>query len=293
MRISGFTFVRNAIELYYPLVESIRSILPICDEFIVAAGDSTDGTTELLHSIADPKIRIIGSVWDRAMFVRGATNAQQTNIALDACTGDWCFYLQADELVHERYLPGLVDRMRTYLDDRRVEGLLFDYVHFFADYEHYHTSHTWYRREVRIVRNGIGARSWKSAQGFRRAGKKLHVVPADAAIYHYGWVRPPRHMTRKRIAFLTIHEGAQAAQQQFPDADASFDFGLLKGRARFTGTHPAVMQKRIAEKNWTVQPSAASTQRHDRLSERALTFIEQRLLGFKVGEHRNYILLPA
>ncbi len=293
MRISGFTFVRNAIELYYPVVESIRSILPICDEFVVAAGDSTDGTTELLRSIDDPKIKIIETTWDRSQFVRGATNAQQTNIALDACTGDWCVYAQADEVVHERYLPGLVERMRTYLDDRRVEGLLFDYVHFFADYDHFHTSHTWYRREVRIVRNNIGVRSWKSAQGFRRQGEKLHVVHADAAIYHYGWVRPPRHMTRKRVAFLTIHEGADTARERFPDSNASFDFGLLKGRSQFTGTHPAVMRRRIAEKDWTVEPSAASTQRHDRLSERLLTFAEQRLFGFKIGEHRNYILLPS
>ncbi|MBI3387315.1 MAG: glycosyltransferase family 2 protein [Deltaproteobacteria bacterium] len=294
MRISGFSFVRNAIELYYPVVESIRSILPICDEFVIAAGDSTDGTTELLRSIDDPKVKIIETVWDRNLFKRGAINAQQTNIALDACTGDWCFYVQADEVVHERYLPALHARMETYLADDRIEGLLFDYVHFFADYEHYHTSHTWYRREVRIVRNRIGARSWKSAQGFRFAdGRKLHVAHAYAAIYHYGWVRPPRNMTRKRIAFVTIHEGAETAQQKFPDANASFDFGLLKGRTRFSGTHPAVMQARIEEKNWTVHASPESTQRHDRLSERALSFVEQRILGFKVGEHRNYILLPS
>ncbi|MBI4514611.1 MAG: glycosyltransferase family 2 protein [Deltaproteobacteria bacterium] len=294
MRISGFSFVRNAIDLYYPVVESIRSILPICDEFVIAAGDSSDGTTELLRSLNEPKLKIIDTVWERSQFKRGATNAYQSNLALDACTGDWCFYVQADEVVHERYLPGLLERMRSYLDDGRVEGLLFDYVHFFADYDHYHTSHTWYRREVRIVRNRIGARSWKSAQGFRKHdGSKLHVAHAGAAIYHYGWVRPPKQMTRKRIAFVTIHEGAETAQDKFPDANQSFDFGLLKGRTRFTATHPAVMAARIAQKNWTVAPSAASTQRHDRLSERLLTFAEQRLLGFKIGEHRNYILLPA
>ncbi|HUI27901.1 MAG TPA: glycosyltransferase, partial [Candidatus Kryptonia bacterium] len=205
MRISGFSFVRNAVELYYPVVESIRSILPICDEFVIAAGDSTDGTTELLRTIDDPKLKIIETVWDQSLFKRGAINAQQTNLALDACRGDWCFYLQADEVMHEQELPVLVERMRTYLDDRRVEGLLFEYRHFFADYDHYHTGHAWYRREVRIVRNGIGARSWKSAQGFRnRAGEKLHVAHAGASVFHYGWVRPPRLMTRRRKAFLTI-----------------------------------------------------------------------------------------
>ncbi|HVN84452.1 MAG TPA: glycosyltransferase [Candidatus Binatia bacterium] len=294
MRISGFSFVRNAIELYYPVVESIRSILPICDEFVVAAGDSTDGTTELLRTIADPKLRIIETVWDQNLFKRGAINAQQSNLALDACSGDWCFYLQADEVIHESELPGLVDRMRTYLADARVEGMLFEYRHFFADYDHFHTGHAWYRREVRIVRNGIGARSWKSAQGFRkRDGRKLHVVPAGARMFHYGWVRPPRLMTRRRKAFLTIHEGPEAAQQKVPDADASYDFGLLRGRTRFTGTHPAVMDARIAEKDWTVVPSAESTQRHDLPSQRFFQFVENGVLSFKIGEHRNYILLPS
>jgi len=293
MRISGFTFVRNAIDLYYPVVESITSILPICDEFVIAAGDSTDGTTELLRSINDPKIKIIETVWDPKQFVRGASNAIQSNIALDACTGDWAFYLQADEVVHERYLPGLVERMRAYLPDRRVEGLLFDYVHFFADYEHHEIAHGWYRREVRIVRQGIGARSWKSAQGFRRDGHKLHVALAGADIYHYGWVRPPRQMTRKNVALSTVHVGVDAMRAAKVDADAEFDFGQLWGRTRFTGTHPQVMAARIAAKDWEVRPGQSRRQRHDRLGNRVLSFLENRVLGFRLGEHRNYILLPG
>jgi hypothetical protein len=171
VRISGFSFVRNAIDLYYPVVESIRSALPICDEFVVAAGDSSDATTELLRSIEDPKLRIIETVWDQSQFVKGASNAVQTNIALNACSGDWCFYLQADEVVHEEDLGPLVERLRAYQDDPRVDGLLFEYLHFYADYDHVQTGHSWYRREVRVVRGGQGIRSWKSAQGFRRAGR--------------------------------------------------------------------------------------------------------------------------
>jgi glycosyltransferase involved in cell wall biosynthesis len=294
MRISGFTFVRNAIDLYYPLVESITSILPICDEFVVAAGDSTDGTTELLRSIDDPKVRIIETVWDTKQFVRGASNAQQTNVALDACSGDWAFYLQADEVVHEKYLPGLVERMRTYLPDRRVEGLLFDYVHFFADYDHYQAAHGWYRREVRIVRTGIGVRSWKSAQGFRRDGHKLRVALAGAEIFHYGWVRPPRQMTRKSFALSAVHVGLDKARAAYANLDRDFNWGQLHGRARFTGSHPAVMTARIAAKDWEVRPNPGPSRRHhDRPRNRVLSFIENRILGFRVGEHRNYILLPS
>ncbi len=292
MRISGFTFVRNAIDLYYPVAESIRSILPICDEFVIAAGDSTDGTTELLRSIDDPKIKIIETIWDKSQFVRGASNAQQSNIALDACTGDWAFYLQADEVVHEDDLQPLVQRMETYLHDPRVEGLLFEYLHFFADYDHYQAAHNWYRREVRIVRNRAGIRSWKSAQGFRRDARKIHVVPAGARIFHYGWVRPPRRMTRKTQALYAVHRGEEAARAHIPDPDEEFDYGRLHGRRRFKGTHPAVMQARIAALNWTVKPSGHTRRDHDRLSIRTLSWIESALLGFRIGEHRNYILLP-
>jgi glycosyltransferase involved in cell wall biosynthesis len=290
MRVSGFTFVRNAIKLYYPVVEAITSILPICDEFVVAAGDSTDGTTELLRGLNEPKLKIIETVWDKSLFVGGATNAHQTNIALDACTGDWAFYLQADEVVHEDDLPLLLQRMRACLDDRRVEGLLFDYLHFFGDYNHYQTAHNWYRQEVRIVRTGIGARSWRSAQGFRRNGKKLRVVHSGGRIFHYGWVRPPRHMLRKMHAFTTLHQGGRTADTRYPDLGSEFDYGQLHGRARFRDTHPAVMHRRIAEMDWEVRPGS-SVHHHDKFGMRLLSFVENRILGFRLGENRNYILL--
>lgn len=292
MRISGFSFVRNAVDLYYPVVESIRSALPLCDEFVVAAGDSRDGTTALLRSIGDPKLKIIETVWDQEQFVRGASNAVQTNLALQACTGDWCLYLQADEVLHEDDLEPLRARLQAYRHDPRVDGLVFEYLHFYADYDHYQTSHNWYRREVRIVRGGRGIRSWKSAQGFRHADTaKLRVVPANARIFHYGWVRPPRRMTRKARALAEVHHGAEGARAAIPDLDAGYDFGQLHGRARFTGTHPAVMRERIAACDWQVL-ATATRQKHDRVGVRLLSLLENRVLGFRVGEHRNYVLLP-
>ena len=291
MKVSGFTFVRNAVDLDYPVAESIRSILPICDEFVVAAGDSTDGTTELLRSIHSPKIRIIETTWDHTLFTRGASNAQQTNLALNACTGDWAFYLQADEVVHEDDLQPLLERMRAYQRDTRIDGFLFEYLHFFADYNHYQQAHTWYGREVRIVRTGRSIQSWKSAQGFRRHGKKIYVVPAGARIFHYGWVRPPHHMTRKSHALAVVHLGEAIARERVPNLDAPYDYGRLHGRRRFLQTHPSTMQDRIAACDWTVKPSP-TVLRHDRRSIRALSWIENQLLGFRIGEHRNYILLP-
>lgn len=293
MEISGFSFVRNAIKLYYPVVESIRSIIPLVDEFVIACGDSEDDTTEAIRAINDPKVKIIETVWDINQFVRGAINAVQTNIALDACTGDWCFYVQADEVVHERYLPVLREKMERYLDVPEVEGFLFDYVHFYASYDLYQIGHNWYDHEVRIIRNGIGVRSWKDAQGFRRDGRKLSVVPAVAEIYHYGWVRPPVNMKKKQIALSSLYHTSDWVQEKYPDSEKGFDYGSLKTCRRFTGNHPKVMDERIQSLNWTVERGKANKKEltHDGFWIRALTWIEQYILHKKVGEYKNYTLI--
>lgn len=291
MRISGFTFVRNAIDLYYPVVESITSVLPLCDEFVVAAGDSTDGTTDLLRTIRSPKLRIVETTWDPALFVRGAIFAQQTDVALDACTGDWAFYVQADEVIHERDVPVIEASLGRHLDDRRIEGLLFDYLHFFGDYGHVQVSHNWYGREIRVVRTGIGVRSWHDAQGFRRQGQKLRVVHSGACVYHYGWVRPPRELRRKLRAFTAAYGHPAPEARDEPRRDAA-ELGRLWGRRRFAGTHPAVMRRRIDERNWMLRPGRPTGARHDRVRVQLLSFVENHIFGFRVGERRNYHLLP-
>jgi len=291
MKISGFSFVRDAIRLDYPIVEAITSILPFCDEFCVAVGKSDDGTLETIRAIQDKKIKIIETVWDPKYFVHGAINAQQTNIALSRCTGDWCFYIQADEVVHEKYLPKVRKAMEKYLSHPQVEGLLFDYIHFWGSYETYQKAHGWYRHEVRAIRNGLGITSWKSAQGFRRNGQKLRVVHSGATIYHYGWVRHPRLMRRKQVALDSLHHDQQWVNRRHPDKEAEFQFGSLKHLARFSESHPRVMHQRIANKNWTIQEKPAVRHRHHRLGNRMLSFIENKILHKGIGEYRNYILI--
>ena len=293
MKISGFSFVKNALKLYYPIVEAIQSALPLVDEFVIACGDSEDETTEAIRAIDDPKVKIIETVWDPKNFVHGAVNAVQSNIALDACTGDWCFYLQADEVVHEKYLPVLREKMEKYLDAPEVEGLLFDYRHFYGSYDLYQVAHNWYAKEIRIVRNGIGARSWESAQGFRIDTRKLKVIPADAEIFHYGWVRPPVRMMKKQIALSSVHRDKEWVDKRYPDEEKAFDFGSLKTCRTFTSTHPEVMLERIDSLDWTVKPGPPNKKhhKHDRLSVRLLTFVENNILHRKLGEYRNYVLI--
>jgi hypothetical protein len=315
MRISGFTMVRNATRLYFPVRESIASILPICDEFVVALGqgDPDDRTEEEIAKIQSDKLRIIRTTWDPDRFPGGSVYAQQTDIAMRTCVGDWLFYLQSDEVVHERYLPTIHRRCEELLADREVEGFLFRYRHFWGDYRHFVRSHAMYPCEIRIVRRDPEIHSWWDAQGFRRIPHfdgvsyrtregtfKLKVAAMDAEIFHYGFVRPPRLMQRKSKVLRTIYSGAAQAEQEFRDGPSEFDYGNLGRLPVDDDPPPAVMRERVALMDWQGQlrdkevPGRRTRHRHERFKYRFLTFVEQHLLGGRqLFGHRNYILLKG
>ncbi|MBL7748761.1 MAG: glycosyltransferase family 2 protein, partial [Chitinophagaceae bacterium] len=155
MKISGFTFVRNAVKFDYPVVESITSILPIVDEFIVSIGNSDDTTLQLIQSINSPKIKIHHSVWDDSLKEGGRVLAVETDKALAQVSpdADWVFYLQADEVVHEKDLDIIVKAAEKYLDKKEVEGFLFNYRHLYGTYDYVGDSRRWYSHEIRLLRH--------------------------------------------------------------------------------------------------------------------------------------------
>ncbi len=317
MKISGFTMGKNALKLYYPMKQSVMSILPIVDEFVIALGDSDedDRTRKELLSIGSDKIRIIDTVWDITKFPRGMEHAHQTDIAKEHCQGDWLFYLQSDEVVHEKYLPVIRKRCEELLHDKKVEGLLFNYIHFWGDYWHHQDGHCWYRHEIRIIRNDPEIHSWESAQSFRRIPNfdkinyrrqedtyKLKVAPVDAWIFHYGWVRPPRLMQNKIKAFSINHQGREriAKNESLRLYDKVFDYGNISKVTRFEGTHPEVMREWIADFDWKDQLRfSGPTQslnpiknKHDKWKYRIVSWIEKKLLfGIRLGEFKNYKVL--
>ncbi len=246
MQVSGFTIVRNAVRYDYPVVESIRSILPIVDEMIVAVGNSCDTTRQLVASIESPKIRIVDTVWDEQLRQGGNILAQQTNLALAECTGDWSFYLQADEVVHENDLDCIAGKMRRYLNHPTVEGLSFRYHHFRADYTI--RDPLPYRRQIRIVRTGAGARSVGDACGFKVGDRELHSASTGAWMYHYGYVKPPKNMAAKMDYFLSLYDGRVVLPGDETEAE-SYAWNLATCE-RFSGSHPRVMNARIAAKDW-------------------------------------------
>jgi hypothetical protein len=283
--ISGFSFARNADTLGYPIVESIRSILPICGEFVIAIGKGSpeDKTCDLVKSINDPKIRIIDTEWTDLEKIRSEIYSQQTNIALQHCTHPWCFYIQCDEIVHEQYLNSIEEKCVRYLRDDSVEGFLFNYKHFWGDYDHHIVNHKWYAREIRIIRNGIGIQSVGDAQSFRKGDEKVKVIPLDAEIFHYGYVRHPRLMKARTRSITVNYWGEKKTAEMFEHQNDSFDYGPLNKTTRYKGTYPAVLQERIAAMDWKSllhNNGKSSVQHdHDKLKNQILTFIEKFFFG--------------
>jgi len=253
MKVSGFSFIKNAIEYDYPIVESILSILPICDEFVIAVGESSDETLELIESIGSNKIKIIQTTWNENLREGGAVLAIETNKAFKNISkdSDWAFYIQADEVVHEKYIKQIYEGMQRFKNNYEVDGLLFKYAHFYGSYDYIGASLDWYKHEIRVIKNDPSIYSYKDAQGFRKGeNKKLRVQPIDAYIYHYGWVKEPKAMQRKQKNFHKYWHKDEWVRKNVIDAD-QFDYlSQIKELNQFCSSHPEVMRKRISEKNW-------------------------------------------
>lgn len=289
MKVAGFTFIRNAVQFDYPIVEAITSVLPLCDEFVIAVGDSDDDTLALINAIPSDKIRVIHTVWDQSARAGGQVLAQETNKALAAVSPDvdWAFYIQGDEVLHEQSIPAVRQAMETYLTDTSVEGLLFKYLHFYGSYSYVGNSRRWYRREIRVIRNTGQVVSYKDAQGFRsRDNRKLHVKLVDAYIYHYGWVKPPKtqHIRLQSMHRFYHSDGTELVKE--PEKAPDFDYNQADSLLPFTGSHPAVMQARVDRLNWSFNfDTRRKNYKTPRL--RFLAFVEK-MTGWRIGEYKNY-----
>jgi len=291
MKVAGFTFIRNAVKNDYPIVEAITSILSICDEFVVALGNSEDETEALIKGINSPKIKIVNTVWDDTLREGGAIFAAQTDIAFNHISpdADWAFYIQGDECVHEKYLPLIKKEMEDNLSNPRIEGLLFKYLHFYGSYDYYGHSRRWYRREIRILRNNKAIHSYRDAQGFRWDDRKIRVKLIDAYIYHYGWVKPPTGLKNKLRNFNLFYHDDEWLAQNLPET-FEFDYKNADRLIHFTGSHPAVMQKRIAATNWNLNIDLKQLHKKMSFRRKLLQKIED-LTGWRVSEYRNYIIV--
>lgn len=289
MKVCGFTIVRNALKYSYPVVESIKSVLPVCDRFVVAVGNSDDGTLELIRSIENDKIVIIETTWDDTLRDGGRVLAVETNKAMDAIPADfdWCFYIQADEVVHEKFHSVIHTEMERWNDNPEVEGLLFKYLHFWGTFDYVGITRKWYRYEIRVIKNDRKIISFRDAQGFRKEGRKLDVKLIDAYIYHYGWVRPPEIIKNKIRSFHALYHIDERLEEKVNEA-ANFDYSEIDAIKRFEGTHPEVMGELVSNINWHVQLDEKG--RKLKFKNFILFWIEK-IFGYRLFEYKNFRII--
>jgi len=287
MKVTGFTIIRNAIKYDYPVVEAIESVLPLCDDFIIAVGNSEDNTLDLIKSIDTHKIKIIDTVWDENLRIGGKVLADETNKAFAEIPKetDWCFYIQADEVLHEKYHDKINYAMKQYCNNDKIDGLLFKYLHFYGSYDYIGSSSNWYRNEIRIIKNNKKIYSYKEAQGIRKNDNvKLRVKQIEAYMYHYGWVKEPKAMQKKQEDFNKLWHDDDWIEKNIKKTD-EFDYSEIDALNLFNGTHPKCMQSRINDKNWKFDYE---------LSYNKLSFVEklknfsEKLTGYRPGEYKNY-----
>lgn len=286
MRVSGFTFIRNGCALGYPFVPSIRSLLPLCDEVIVNVPASTDDTLERVRAIGDSRIRIIQSDWDETMRKAGRVLSHHTNRALEECTGDWCVYIQGDEVLHEDSIPAMRQSMERELDNAAVQGLLVDYTHFYGSYWTTVYSFGWYYKEVRVVRRDPKIQSVGDAQGFRtREGEKLRVKVSGGRYFHYGFALHPGQMHQKKANLIGLYG-------QTPSGTRPPTFYDDDQKVRpFKGTHPSVMREMVAAADWTYHSRNPLIRFRRNYFWEDIALLIKQCTGVTLGVHKNYRLI--
>lgn len=286
VKVSGFTIVRNALKLDFPVEASIRSILPICDEVVVNVGRSEDETLDLVRSIGDPKIRIMETDWD--MTRRNTVLGLETHRAMRACTHPWGVYIQADEVLHERGSEALAVAIQSADGDSRIEGLLVRYLHFYGGFDTVATHRRWYRREVRAVRLGaeLDIRPYQGAQGFRVGPdhRKIRARLTGAEMFHYGWARPAQALREKRDLGRTMYP--------WRDADVSQPLlAWMPGLKPFQGTHPVVARGWIGARHFDPERVVGRRTFRWRFLRYYVSTAIERLTGARVFEFRNYEII--
>jgi len=290
VKVSGFSFIRNGNALGYPFVPAIRSLLPLCDEIIVNVPRSTDGTLESVRSIGDAKIQVIESDWDENEKVGDPILRRHTDLALERCTGDWCVYIQGDEVLHENGIPAMRARMERELKNLPIQGFLVDYTHFYGSFWTYACSFGWYQQEVRIVRRDPAIRAWGGAQGFRTTdGQKLRVKNSGGSFFHYGHALRPDVALRKCSSLAGLYSNHEAVEE-FAHRPARFYEEDQKVK-QFTGSHPAVMRELAAAADWTYTSSNPLVRFRPKYFWKDVAFLIKNGTGISIGVHKNYRLV--
>ncbi len=300
--LSGFTLVRNGVLFDYPFLESFRSMIPLVDELVINVGLGDDLTLEKIHKFAQSegngKVVLFESDWEvenPAKKKGGQILSEQTNLALRKTKGAWSLYLQADEILHQEDINRIQSSLKESHCDPKIEGLLFDYVHFYGSFDVIQKTRSAYRREVRIIRNSPEIESIGDAQSFRKTnGEKLRVIHSGARIFHYGWVRSPQTMREKTFFMDQLYHGTPSpenTEKRIPHTGDNYRYKRIWGLQSFQGNHPQVMENRIQNKgwHWDLKHSPFIFSLGD--FKKMILDIFEKLTGIRLFEYRSYHLI--
>lgn len=293
--VSGITFIKNGLSLGYPIKESIESIEPLCDEIIINVGfdnpecSKDDGTFEYLRThFTHPKFRFVTSYWDPQMTKSGLILSEQTNIALKHAKGKYIHYIQGDEVIHEKDFPAIHNSIIEMEKNKNIQGLVFDYVHFYGNLNVVKHTRNTYRREVRVIRNSIGLTSYLDAQGFRHAdGSKPHCIRIPAQIFHYGWARPKNIMAKKIKVMDRFYHGDQFDRHE----KENFEYHRIWGLKPFTGTHPNVVKPWVETNKTDLDVLKLKLIFKPKDLGLVISDMIESVTDYRMGEFKNYILI--
>ena len=177
--------------------------------------------------------------------------------------------------------------MKKHQNNLAIDGLLFNYTHFYGSYDYVADSRHWYRKEIRIIRNNSQIRSYKDAQGFRKNDQKLKVKETDASIFHYGWVKHPKQQLEKLKQARKLWHSDAYLENEYADIN-EYDFSTVDSLSLFKESHPKVMIERILKKNWKFEYNIKI--KNLGFKKTILHFIEK-ISGWRVGENKNYKII--
>ena len=293
VKISGVTFVKDVVSLGYPFIESIKSIAPLCDEVVINVGfadpqlEKDDGTWQALQrAFPQHKFILMKSFWNPDVVAGGRILSQQMNLALARCRGEFCQYIQADEAIHQEDFEGIRQGVQKMEANPTIDGLVYNFLHFYGDpYIVKHTRNT-YRKEVRLIRNHRNIVSWKDAQGFRfQDHSKINAMEIPARIFHYGWARRENIMDKKNKAFAKLYHGKEHREEDF-------SYRHIWGLSPFKDTHPACMAEWIRQNRNERDILALPLSFEWKNIGLALSDWIEKYSDYRIGEYKNYKLLP-
>lgn len=218
--ISVVFVIKNGVKQGYCFWESLLSCLPFADHIFISDGFSDDGTYDYLIKFKNKyedlvPITLTQDKWEDTSF-HGEEIANVSNKIISGVTGDWIYYLQADEVIHE----DSVEHIKHIATLDRFNSVSFPFYHFIRGWE---PSEEGYTESIRMIRNGRNSYLMGDAWNFE--GEINPICPAGHSpqpIFHFAWVFPKQNDV-KQIEHGKLYKNHTEYQEKMQDALITID----------------------------------------------------------------------